>query len=260
VKHSLFVKTVLLLNVVCFFPLSAQDYAGATATMEPIMLVDRPTAGMLKRGGYVAGMNLYERGGVLFNISVGVWAPFMFGISYGGTSMIGEQKVDMNPLPGVNVKLRIINESVELPAIVLGFDSQGRGPYYDGIDRYSIKSPGMYAVASKNYTFMGNLSFHGGANISLERGDGDKDLNFFGGIEKSVGSSASLMLEYDPGINDNHGQALGRFRGRGYLNVGVRWSLTAGWVLGVNFKDPFQNQSNTSFGTRTLQLDYTGVF
>ena len=243
----------------------AQDYAGETATMEPIMLIDRPTAGMLKRGGYLASMNLFERGGMLFNISVGVWDPFMFGISYGGTGIVGEQKVDMNPLPGVNVKLRIINETTELPAIALGFDSQGKGPYYESRDgypikRYSIKSPGMYAVVSKNYTFLGNMSFHGGANISLERGDGDKDLNLFAGIEKSAGSSFTLMLEYDLGSNDNHGQALARFKGRGYLNFGVRWSLKTGWVLGFNLKDLFQNQGNNTLGNRTLQLDYTGVF
>jgi len=62
------------------------------------------------------------------------------------------------------------------------------------------------------------------------------------------------------GFNDNHGQALGRFKGRGYLNFGVRWSLTTGWVLGFNMKDLFQNQGSASLGTRTLQLDYTGVF
>ena len=51
------------------------------------------------------------------------------------------------------------------PAIVIGFDSQGRGRYREVINqdnfetyfRYQHKSFGYYLVASKNYLFMGNL-------------------------------------------------------------------------------------------------------
>lgn len=226
--------------------------------MEPTMLIDKPTAGMLKRGGYLGGINMYQSGGVLFHVAVGVWDRFMFGISYGGTSIIGEQRTRMNPLPGVNVKIRIIDESVELPAIAFGFDSQGRDTYVDSLDRYSIKSPGFFAAASKNYSFMGNLSFHGGVNLSLERDDGDKDLNLYAGIEKSAGKDVSLMLEYDFAANDNHGNAIGR--GRGYLDFGLRWSIGSGLVLGFNLKDILQNQRGITFANRTVQLDYVGVF
>lgn len=237
---------------------SQQGYAGEGATMEPTMLIDKPTAGMLKRAGFLGGLNMYQSGGVLSYIAVGVWDRFMFGISYGGTNILGQQRTRMNPLPGVNVKIRIIDESEELPAIAIGFDSQGRDAYYDTPDRYSIKSPGVFAVASKNYSFMGNLSFHGGANLSLERNDGDKDLNIYAGLEKSVGRSVSLLLEYDFAANDNHGQAIGR--GRGYLNFGLQIALGSGIVLGINLKDLFQNQSGVTFANRTVQLDYTGVF
>ncbi|MGH2567845.1 MAG: hypothetical protein ACRDGA_05855 [Bacteroidota bacterium] len=236
----------------------AQGYAGEAATMEPTALIDKPTAGMLKRGGYMAGINMYQNGGVLMNVSAGVWDWFMFGISYGGNNIIGTQKIRMNPYPGVNVKIRIIDESIELPAIAFGFDSQGKDSYIDGLERYSTKSPGFFAVASKNYTFLGNLSFHGGANLSLERGDGDKDLNIYCGIEKSAGNDLSLLLEYDFSANDNHGQAVGR--GRGYLNFGLRWSLGSGMVLGCNLKDLLKNQRGITFANRSLQLDYSGIF
>ncbi|MCI0707791.1 MAG: hypothetical protein L0Y80_09955 [Ignavibacteriae bacterium] len=254
------VNVVLLLVIVSYAGLKAQDYVGDESAMEPVALIDKPTAGMLKRGGYLMSINMYNQGGVLFSIAVGAWDPFMFGISYGGTSIIGDQKVDMNPLPAVQAKVRLINETEFLPAIAIGFDSQGKGRYFDGLVRYMIKSPGVFAVVSKNYSFIGYLSLHGGVNISLERSDGDKDMDIFTGMEKSLGSTISLMLEYDLGFNDNHGEALGRFKGRGYLNFGVRWSITSGWVLGFNMKDLFQTQGTTPYGTRTLQLDYTGVF
>lgn len=235
-----------------------QGYAGEGATMEPTMLIDKPTAGMLKRAGFLGGLTMYQSGGVLSYISVGVWDRFMFGISYGGTNILGQERTRMNPLPGVNIKIRIIDESEALPAIAIGFDSQGRDAYYDPPDRYSIKSPGLFAAASKNYAFMGNLSFHGGVNLSLERNDGDKDLNLYAGLEKSAGRNTSLLLEYDFAANDNHGQAIGR--GRGYLNFGLRISIGSGLVLGINLKDLFQNQRGVTFANRTVQLDYTGVF
>jgi hypothetical protein len=226
--------------------------------MEPVLIVDRPTAGMLKRAGFFGGLNMYQSGGVLAYISVGVWDRFMFGISYGGTNILGQQRIRMNPSPGVNIKIRLIDESVELPAFAIGFDSQGRDVYVESVDRYSIKSPGFFVAASKNYSFFGNLSFHGGANLSLEKEDGDKDLNLYAGIEKSAGRNVSLLLEYDLAMNDNHGEAIGR--GRGYLNFGLRLSIGSGLVFGLNVKDLFQNQRGITVANRTVQLDYTGVF
>lgn len=238
----------------------AQTYAGEGATIEPTMLIDKPTAGLLKRGSYSVTSNFYQEGGVLVGLSVGIFEPFSFGISYGGTNMIGQNKIDMNPLPGVQAKLRIFNESSTVPAIAVGFDSQGKEPYLnaDTLKRYTIKSPGVYAVASKNYEFMGNFSVHGGLNRSMEQTDGDGDLNFFLGAEKSLGKDISIMMEYDFANNDNSGHALGK--GNGYLNFGFRWSWGKGLIVGFNLKNITKNQDNVNVGNRTLQIDYVGLF
>jgi hypothetical protein len=248
---------VLLLSPVSTL---AQSYAGESATIEPTMLIDKPTAGLLKRGSYSVTSDFYQDGGVLVGISVGIFEPFSFGISYGGTNLIGQNKIDMNPLPGVQAKLRIFNESTTVPAIALGFDSQGKEPYLDAdtLKRYTIKSPGVYAVASKNYAFMGNLSLHAGLNRSLEQTDGDADLNVFVGAEKSLGKDISIMLEYDFANNDNTGHALGK--GNGYMNFGFRWSWGKGLTIGFNLKNITKNQDNVNVGNRTLQIDYVGSF
>jgi hypothetical protein len=147
-----------------------------------------------------------------------------------------------------------------MPALAIGFDSQGKEPYLsaDSLKRYTIKSPGVYVVASKNYAFLGNLSMHGGLNKSLETEDGDGDLNMFVGVEKSLSNDISIMLEYDFGVNDNHGNALGK--GNGYLNFGFRWSWGKGFVVGFNLKNITKNQDNVNVGNRTLQIDYIGEF
>jgi hypothetical protein len=244
----------------CATPLLGQSNTGTAATIEPTMIIDRPTAGMLHRGNYYVYSNFFEEGGVLFGVSVGLLDRFNFGISYGGTNILGKQKPEMNPYPGVNIRLRILEESSATPAVAVGFDWQGRGPYDDGLKRYLVKSPGFYAVASQNYAVGGNLSLHGGINLSTERGDGDKDLDAFVGAEKSLGKDMSILAEYDFGLNDNSADAFGRDRGRGYLNVGFRWSWGKGLVLGLDTKDILKNQGDITLGNRTIQIEYVGSF
>jgi hypothetical protein len=238
----------------------AQSNAGGSASIEPTMIIDKPTAGMLHRGSYALNGSFFEQGGVLFGVSVGLLDRFNFGISYGGTNILGADKPVMNPYPGVNVKLRILDESASSPALALGFDWQGRGVYVEDLKRYTIKSPGFYVVLSQNFALAGNFSLHGGLNLSTEGEDGDKDLNVFVGAEKSLGKDISLLAEYDAGLNDNSANALGRNRGRGYFNMGLRWSWGRGLVLGLDLKDIFKNQQDITVGNRTIQIEYVGNF
>jgi hypothetical protein len=234
----------------------AQGYAGDRATSELVMLIDKPTAGMLKRAQYRIGTNFYEHGGVMVDIEVGLLLRFSFGIAYGGSGVIGSEQVNMNTWPGVKAKLRLVEEGTMAPAIAIGFDSQGKGPQIDSLERYTFKSPGFYAVASKNYQLLGNFSIHGGINYSLERGDGDKDLNFYVGAEKSIGEMVSFLFEYDFAINDSDGNSLGL--GRGYMNLGLRLSAGEGFVFGFDYKDVLSNQKSATSGVRTLQIDFIG--
>jgi hypothetical protein len=257
------IKVILALGVLIAIThniVIAQSYAGSAAAVEPTMLIDKPTAGLLKRGSYSVSANFFQRGGMLAGITVGIFEPFTFGISYGGTGIIGKDSINMNPLPSVNAKLRILSEGIIIPALAIGFDSQGKEPYLssDSLKRYTIKSPGVYIVASKNYSILGNLSIHGGLNRSLENGDSDEDLNMFAGVEKSLSSDISIMLEYDFAVNDNHGNAIGK--GNGYLNFGFRWAWGKGLVVGFNLKNITKNQDNVNIGNRTLQIDYIGAF
>jgi hypothetical protein len=248
--------SVLLLCSALATDIFAQGYAGDKATSELTNLIDKPTAGMLKRSQYRIGTNFYEHGGVLVDIEVGLLQRFSFGIAYGGSGVIGSGKISMNDWPGVKAKLRLIEEGTMAPALAIGFDSQGKGPWIDSTSRFAFKSPGFYAVASKNYQLLGNFSIHGGVNYSLERDDGDKDVNFFVGGEKSIGEMISFLLEYDFAINDSDSRSLGL--GRGYLNLGLRLSAGEGIVFGFDYKDVLSNQRGSTNGVRTLQIDVLG--
>lgn len=234
---------------------TAQGSAGTDGSFEPRFLVDMPTAGMLPKGGLGFDFDFYQEGGLLFGLSIGLLDRLSVGVSYGGTHLIGADEPVMNSVPGVCVKIRIIEESIALPAMVLGFDSQGRDGYLKELNRYTIKSPGFYAAASKNYSLLGFFSLHGGVNYSLERADEDKDINMFVGVEKSVGGAVSLVAEYNAGINDSNGKALGK--GRGYLNAGVKCSVGNGLTLSVCLKDLTRNGNNDiTVANRVMRIEY----
>ena len=251
-------STLLLWIASLSSPAAGQGAAGSEGQLEPRYAVDMPTAGMLDKGSMALDVDFYQEGGVLLALSAGVLDRLSFGISYGGAHLIGSSSPVMNALPGVNVKIRIIEESVALPAIAIGFDSQGKDGYIKELDRYTVKSPGLYAAASKNYTMLGFFSLHGGINYSFERADNDNDFNLFFGAEKSIGPILSLVLEYNMGLNDNGGDALGK--GKGYVNTALRCSLGNGLTIAVHIKDLLHNGQDTGVANRTVRLEYARAF
>ena len=234
--------------------LHAQGTAGADATIEPRYLIDLPTAGMISHGNVALDFEFFQSNGMLSGVSIGAFDRLLLGVSFGGSNIIGTDRPTWNNAPGVQFKVRVLEENVFIPAIAVGFSSQGKETYVDRLNRYTIKSLGFYAVASKNYRTMGFLSLHWGVNYSLERSDNDDDINLFAGAEKTLGPFLSFLGEYDLAINDSNRDALGR--GRGYLNFGLRVSAGNGFMLGIVLKDVLQNQQDISLGDRVIQLEY----
>lgn len=235
--------------------LIAQGTPGTNAKYEYRSLIDLPTAGILEKGYVGVTVDVIPVGVVTSKIEVGVFENFSFGISYGGSNIIGTGRIDWYKLPGVNVRYRIIDETQSLPALAVGFDSQGKGKYDDQLDRFEIKSPGFFAAVAKNFEFLGYLSVHGVINYSLENKDNDRDPNIGIGIEKTLGSSASFVIEYDLGFNDNDAGALGE--DSGYLNMGFRMSFGDGFTFGVDLRNLLDNKKfNSNKADRALFVEY----
>lgn len=255
-------KIILVLSAISIYAsnLLPQD---STVKLEMRQLVNTPSAGMLGRGQYEVGMRLFANGGVLANVNVGMTKNFMIGISFGGEKFIGSGKVNFNPEPGVDVRYRIIEESVVGPAVTIGFDNQGFGPFLKRapdstkVNRYAQKARGLFAAASKNYAFMGNIGFHGGVNWDLtEKKDKDNQLNFFAGVDKSINQELSLVAEYDLALNDNR-NLIGHKRG--YLNIGAKLNFSR---VNVEFlvTDLFNNSKDIAKYSREIKLSFVNVF
>ena len=217
-------------------------------------LIDQPTAGTLPRGSYALELRMYEEGGLLGGVFVGVTPHLMFGINYGGTNMLGTGDIDWNPEPGIEARARIIDESFAMPAVLIGYNSQGYGAYSDSLGRYRNKSLGLFGVASKNFRIFHNLGIHGGFNYSFETDDGDKTPNFFLGAELSFAKELRFMIEYDFATNDNQNEE-SHGSGNGYFNGGVQWLLSPNFFLQVNLKDILKNNSDQNLN-RELKIGY----
>jgi len=99
---------------VLLFPLVTM--AQEAAIIEPVVLVDYPTAGTLLRGSFNAHLRAYAEGGILGGVDVGLTDRFMIGLAYGGTNVIGIGSVNGNPQVGAHVRYRLFEEDFTLPA------------------------------------------------------------------------------------------------------------------------------------------------
>ncbi len=255
------IKTVLLFVLILTQAAFAQGTAGSNAKYEYRTLIDKPTAGILEKGFVGVSLDMLPMGVVISKIEVGVFENFSFGISYGAANLIGTGDPQWYKLPGINVKFKMINERIAVPSVTLGFDSQGKGLYFENLKRYEIKSPGFYIAAAKNFEILGYLSIHGIINYSLENEDGDKDLDIALGVEKTLGPQISLIAEYDLASNDNSGAAFGE--GNGYLNIGVRWSVGSGFTIGMDLRNILDNKKLKEFKAvdRAIFVEYVkGIF
>ena len=73
-------------------------------------------------------------------------------------------------------------------------------------------------------------------------------------MEKTLGSSFSLLVEYDFALNDNNSNF---GSGKGYLNAGLRWSPGTGFTLGFDLRDLLSNKTSTkNAADRSLKIEY----
>jgi len=218
-------------------------------------LIDIPTAGILQQGEAEISAKIYKNNGLLLGTRVGLFPRFMFGVNYGAEEVVGNKDPQWHDRVEFNAKVRLLDENNQLPAIAVGYDSQGHGDYNN--NRYDIKSKGVYLTASKNFFLLGNLGIHGGVNYSLETEDKDDEPNLFFGFDKTIGDMVVLLAEYDTGWNDNKSDIM---KGRGYFNASVDLHFTESLILKISFYDLFLNNINTQGCDRSMTLLYNMTF
>jgi hypothetical protein len=227
---------------------------------EDLAIIDSPTAGILPHGGYLFVGSIGPRSSLVFGVKVGFHDRLMVGASFGMQEFIGRGDIELNDKPGFELRLRLIEETVVGPALAVGIDTQGEDAYLEEAERYERKSKGFYAVVSKNYRFVGDLSLHGGANYSLEDRD-EQGVNVFGGMSFGLFAGFSLLFDYNAALDDNDGDvATSLTRGRGYLDSGIQFDYMDNLKLKVMFKDLLGNYLPEKGVARSIEIWYTNYF
>jgi hypothetical protein len=243
-------------------------------------LIDNPTAGILAKGTFDFSMNLYKQGGVLVGFNVGLLDRLNMGASFGGTKIISDSTPDWNQRPELALKYRLVDETSAWPAIALGYDGQGHGVWVskkaeldynnelqdmdESRERYQIKAKGFYATAGKNYIVsgFGRMGVHLGANVNPVEDEDDGGLNFWVGIDKEINDELSAVAEYDFARDDVR---TGLSRGKGFMNLGLRWTFAERLSMEVDFKDVFKNHKGVYVGedssiSREIKITYMENF
>lgn len=258
---------------------SSAEYKSETYFSKPIQLIDLPTASILRGGDLRTSLRLYEAGGALTYLSVGVSNKMMFGISFGGLHVIGGEHIRWNDVPGVHIAFRLVEEDLVLPAITIGYDWQGYGRYWKAedynvatqtriangeitakdimLDRYTIKSRGFYAVVSKGYQSLVRVGLHAGLNLSLENSDGDSDPTIFMASDIMISRDLAFVAEYDFATNDD--VVRGNNNGKGYLNVGLKWAFTTFMSLEFDIKNLLAKENGDPAVRRIVKFVYHGT-
>ncbi len=242
---------------------------------KPLHIIDTPTASILRGGDFRTGARMYEKGGVLASLSAGVSDRVMFGVSFGGLHIIGaEQKIEWNSVPGVHFVYRLLEESLKLPAMVVGFDSQGYGPEYTDYHedpffaddssswgdpgkygkRYHFLSRGFFVTVSKTYSTFVTAGLHTGISYSLEKAHKTKPTpTIYMASDLHLTPDLAVLIEYDFAIHENS-----RYPG-GILNMGARWSFGNNVFLDFDLQNVLgKNDEATTDVRRIIKLTYYG--
>jgi hypothetical protein len=246
----------LILFIFSFTSVYSQGSSGSKARYESRYIVDMPTAGVIPKGTYSVYSNIFENGGIMAEINAAPFSMFNMGISFGGNNIIGSGDVTWQNLPGVLLRLRILDESIAFPAVLIGFNSQGRGSYLS--KRFHTLSPGLYLAMSKNYSWkLGTVAFHGGINYSFEPIPENRGTNFYFGLEHSIGKDASLNFEYNANLDEKDNTYM---KQRGLLNASFRFSIISNLTIELQARDLLSHYINSNGFVRTIGIEYIGAF
>lgn len=258
---------LMILTIAIFIiSLSGSVYAQFDDTetvygIQPRNLIDAPTAWTLPRGCFDVVLRVYPEGGILGATSIGLSDHFMIGVSYGAEGIIAEKEPNWNPRIEFSVKLKLIDEAYYLPAFAIGYISQGYGSYSDSDERYAYKSKGFYGVLTRSlYLYDWSVGGHAGVNFTMEdKGDDDNDPTLFFGIDTQFSNDVAMLAEYDLALNDDSSD-LGYGRGRGYLNVSIKWLYSENLELEAIFKNLLNNRRGVNSFSRGLRFTYVEYF
>jgi hypothetical protein len=248
---------VLLISITCIL-LGVDEFNSITT----------PSPNVLNRGEYSFASKFYGDSSMRLASNIGLFDRLSIGFSYGAENFVGNNEPDWYDHIDFKAKFQLLKETVNIPALSVGFDSEGHGKWVEGQNRYEHKSPGFYAAIGKNDLILKGSKIIFGINKSTENDDGDKDINSFLTLGQSIGQDLNFLLEYNFAFNDNE-KSTNDFEhygdGKGYLNLSAGWFIIPDLQFKFTIYDLLENAPNFHGGEkitfdRAFQIIYTTRF
>jgi|GEM_PF-3191859 len=180
--------TLIILAMCVFVPVNLSAQMGL-----PEELIDIPTAYTFQRGDLGLDFRIYDAGGVMSKVQLGIVDVLSLGLSLSIDGMIGSGQLNVpKGRPGIIAKLRIIDETTmkSLPTITLGYDDSLYA---------NFMGKGVYVVVSKEIS-VSKMFFHvhGGINRPMESGAENVWVNVFIGGDWFIVPQFALIGEVEP--------------------------------------------------------------
>jgi hypothetical protein len=254
----LFFIIAIIATLSYFNDLHAQGSAGEKAFFESRNIVISPNAGLLDKNTYTLYSSAFHSGGALLDFVTAPFTNFNIGLSYSCTNLIGSGSLNFQNLPGLNIKVRFLNETNSIPALVIGFSNQGHGTFNSKDKRFEIMSPGFYLAGSKNYRWLlGTVSFHSAFTYSLEPLPKKRNPNLVIGLEQSLGSILSLNLEYNSNFDESNDKYI---KSKGLFNAALRCSIAKNLTVEFQAIDCSEHLQGFNGFNRVICLEYINKF
>ena len=220
------------------FYAAAQDYDGYSPET---LLIDAPTAHVLDKYQASFTTRSYADGSVMESLDFGVIPQINIGFSIAVYELIGSSD-DIKVLdPDFQVKWKLFDGSLYLPAIAIGYDGRRYG-YNRKSKEYMDDRKGGYITLTREI-FTPGLNASAGMNLS----DFDRhDLYFFLGASWRLNDWLALVGEWD-NINNMRDSR---------LNLGAHINITPALVLSGAVRRIGRGDENE----RMLQLRYVTNF
>lgn len=211
--------------------------------------VDQPYPKPPEHGIFDLELRFGPEGAITGYFNVGVWDRFGLGLSYGGSNLLGAGDPEFYEIPGVQIKLLVLEEGILYPHVQLGFDNQGYGNYDE---RYDIRSKGLYCQIAKTFALANvEIAPSLGVNYCLESDDG---FDLFGGVMVNFGTFSAFLIDYTPNFNDPLDSD------KGYLNIGMRLIFYGEMFFEFSLRDLLDNSPNDEQFNRMIKMGFEQGF
>ncbi|MCK5063783.1 MAG: hypothetical protein KAQ97_00800 [Candidatus Fermentibacteraceae bacterium] len=237
-------RKIILINLLLLF-------VAVSSSGELMRIVHEPTAGIVAPRTYYISMNTFPNDGLRFSFCVGIIHRLAAGLGYGGWNITGMSDPSWFEHIYLKARFRLLDETIPLPGMVLGFDNEPEAVRSGGM--YRRKARDLYLALSKNFQIIsGDMALHFGISADV------RELVHAGvwtGLDKSFPAGFGLAIEYDFATDEADSV---RFDvGGGFFSGEVYWESFGQVRISLQFIDMLETGGRSY---RALGIDFLGLF